>query len=386
MSVVHAARPSRPAGRTIDRSMLKVSMALWVLLVVAVPALGDQAGELPPRSGFDRPAASAVPVAGAVSRVGGDGIADAVAIPGLPFTDTGNTCGYADDLDAQCPSVASAPDVVYSLELPTSTMLDIDLCGSLYDSKVYVLDADLQVVACSDDYYWWWDDPCGQWNSRVEAVSIAGGATYYVVVDGYGTSCGDYELAVREYEPPCPVTCPPDAIAEGEPPLVDGYEDRYNGGCFADWDDPLTYVMRPHELGSSLFCGRSGYWWNNPSGWPDQPSFDIDWFEVFPASPDVMVTITVEAQFQARVAEITLGPAGCDDGWIHQEVEVMPCTPTTITALNSNPNRAIYWQITPRQRTTSVTEWDWVVEFANIQGGSVAIEAASWSSIKALFH
>src|SRR5438309_406972 len=48
---------------------------------------------------------------------GGDDIAHAVVIPSLPYTDSGNTCGFNDDYAFTCPgdpNGSPAPDVVYS--------------------------------------------------------------------------------------------------------------------------------------------------------------------------------------------------------------------------------------------------------------------------------
>jgi hypothetical protein len=41
-------------------------------------------------------------------------MADALPIAALPFDDSGNTCGFADDYLAECPYPGStAPDLVY---------------------------------------------------------------------------------------------------------------------------------------------------------------------------------------------------------------------------------------------------------------------------------
>ncbi len=87
-------------------------------------------------------------------RQGGDTIADAVAIPGIPFTTTGTTTGYIDDYDEACPYTGStSPDVVYTFTLAADQILDIDMLGSQYDTKIYLYDEALDLVACNDDYY-----------------------------------------------------------------------------------------------------------------------------------------------------------------------------------------------------------------------------------------
>ena len=70
--------------------------------------------------------------------VGGDTVDDAFPIPGLPFYDTGNNCGYEDDYDFMCPYGGWSPDVVYSFSPETDMAIDIDLCNSRYDTKLIV--------------------------------------------------------------------------------------------------------------------------------------------------------------------------------------------------------------------------------------------------------
>ncbi|OQY29591.1 MAG: hypothetical protein B6244_03080, partial [Candidatus Cloacimonetes bacterium 4572_55] len=84
----------------------------------------------------------------------GDTFENAFVIDALPFTDTGTTVGYINDYDEVCPySGSTSPDVVYEWTA-TEGIYNLDLCGSLYDTKLYVYAADqLTVVACNDDYH-----------------------------------------------------------------------------------------------------------------------------------------------------------------------------------------------------------------------------------------
>ena len=127
-------------------------------------------------------------------RVGGDTIGDATVIGALPFQDGGNTCGYTDDYDAVCPYTGSlSPDVVYELTTEGGTY-DFSLCddGTTYDTKLYLLDANLTEWACNDD-------SCPGFISELLNVELAAG-TYYVIVDGYSSGCGEYVLDVSEVE------------------------------------------------------------------------------------------------------------------------------------------------------------------------------------------
>ena len=135
---------------------------------------------------------------------GGETIETATAITALPFVDSGNTCAGANDYDAACPYPGSvSPDLVYACIPPVDMIVDIDLCESLYDTKVYVYASSPDsLVACNDDFW-----GCGHvdWESRIPELHLAGGVTYYVVVDGYGSACGDYALLVTGEPVPVPV-------------------------------------------------------------------------------------------------------------------------------------------------------------------------------------
>ena len=42
---------------------------------------------------------------------------------------------------------------------------------------------------------------------------------------------------------PCVIECPAGAELEGEPPLMDGYVDSWNGGCNSpEFDYPFQYL------------------------------------------------------------------------------------------------------------------------------------------------
>jgi len=127
---------------------------------------------------------------------GGDTIGDAFPIPFVPFSDQGTTCGYNDDYGGLCPYSSSAPDVVYSHIPPIDQTLSVSLCrGSDYDTRLFICDQELQIIACNDDacsspYYQYYV-------SRIDSVQFVAGNIYYIIVDGYGFgggNCGNYTL------------------------------------------------------------------------------------------------------------------------------------------------------------------------------------------------
>ena len=65
----------------------------------------------------------------------------------LPFSDEGTTIGFEDDYDEVCPYSGSlSPDVVYMMTSSGATY-DFSLCtNTAYDSKIYILDMEGNVV------------------------------------------------------------------------------------------------------------------------------------------------------------------------------------------------------------------------------------------------
>jgi len=125
-----------------------------LLMVVAISgtAIAQDLGiprELPAKN---TPAIHYIPPAEV--KQGGDTILDATVIPGLPYSDTGTTCGYTNDYEEVCPFEGSfSPDVVYSFTPGSDMLIDVDLCRSGYDTQTYIYDSSLSVIACNDDFY-----------------------------------------------------------------------------------------------------------------------------------------------------------------------------------------------------------------------------------------
>jgi hypothetical protein len=177
-----------------------LALALVLALVMAACAGASLAVDLGARQPA-KPAAAAIGSIPDPARQGGDTIADATLIPAIPFSDTGTTTGYNDDYDEICPFAGStSPDVVYAYTPAADLSLTVDMDGSAYDTKIYVYDQDLNLVACNDDYY-------PDYVSLLENEPLEGGVTYYLDIDGWGGDHGDYVLNVIEYVP-CVLECP----------------------------------------------------------------------------------------------------------------------------------------------------------------------------------
>ncbi len=221
-------------------------------------------------------------------RVGGDTCANATVITALPYSDTGETCSFVDDYDEVCPySGSTSPDVVYEYTPAADIVVDISLCndGTDYDTKLYVYEGGCPgtVVGCNDDACSTPQFPSA-YVSEITGLQLYAGVTYYIVVDGYGDSCGNYALTVAEGTPPPPgPQCQPDALFGQDATAPDGAwtagtsEVNVNGNNYLRYED---------------FSGVTGqicdiHWWGlslvNFGSWVEctdsNPQFEIKFYQ-----------------------------------------------------------------------------------------------------------
>lgn len=120
----------------------------------------------------------------------GDNCDSPLPLLSADFCVEGCTHIYEDDYNEACPfEVTGAPDVVYKYEPEFTEEVNIDLCASPYDTKIYIYEGSCgtynsgEAIYCNDDF-------CGVngWRSRLENVVFEAGETYYIVVDGYGSA------------------------------------------------------------------------------------------------------------------------------------------------------------------------------------------------------
>lgn len=304
-------------------------------------------------------------------RQGGDTIADAVLISELPYYNTGTTTGYTNDYDEACPYTDStAPDVVYEIIPPGDANLVIDMLGSTYDTKIYLYDEDLELVACNDDFY-------SDYVSKLEDIPVEAGARYYLVIDGYGEAHGDYVLNVVEYEP-CVLDCPSGAQLEGEPPLVDGYLDAYNGGCnFPEFGYPFQDLYGDDQ-GELVFYGVSGWYLTDGSN-----NRDTDWFVVNIGAGGV-VELTTDAELPTWVFHL---PLDCNQPSTIENIMVGACDPGAMTISGSPGSFAWLWigstTFTP---PSDVNAYNYVIHFSGLAPQPVTTQAATWTTVKSLFR
>lgn len=359
---------------------------LSIALLASVLVVADAEADLSPcNDRAAKPAAGGQP--GIVhDRLGGDTIADAVPIPSLPFTDSGTTCGAANDYDVVCPYEGSvAPDVVYSFTPALSGAISVDLCGSSYDTKVYVYDESLDLVACNDDYYG--GAPCGAYVSYIIYAEVVARLTYYIVVDGYGEDCGDYVLTVEPYEP-CVVICPPGAMLEGEPPLHDDYVDEHNGGCCGSEGDVAFQHLPGRSNGTLVLCARTGWFTYQGAHFRD-----TDWF-IARIGASGSIQIRGDAEYETYLFE--LGPQDCASVGVLQNVPIGRCAEGVLT-VTGEPGAEVWLWTGPTMFEApggfEGFEYDYVLWLEGLEPAGVTgvpeegpERAANWSSVKQLFR
>jgi len=312
---------------------------------------------------------------------GGDTFADAFPIDALPFTHTGTTAGYTDDYDEVCPYSGSiAPDVVYRLCLDHDAWVDIDMCGSAYDTKIYVYGAGMELVACNDDFYY--DDECGVYVSKLELVALAAGVKYFLVVDGYGEAAGDYQLLVEEQEP-CVLECPPYHQTEGEPDLVDDYADSWNGGCNSPaFGHPFQTIYGGYP--EAVFCGVAG--WYSYYGTPYR---DTDWF-VATVGFDGYLDITFDAEFETRLFE--LWPQDCATLEVRQSMTAGPCDDARLLTYDYAEGQPVWLWVgsaifeAPPQAPDNAYDYVLWIDGIWYQPQPAATERATWGAVKSLYR
>ncbi len=352
---------------------MRTLLTILIVAALAVPALALDFGRQAPVKGTP-----VVPENVPVLRQGGDTIADAFVIDALPFSDTGTTAGYTNDYDEVCPYTGStSPDVVYAYTPTATGAITADLCNSSYDTKVYVYDSSLALLACNDDFYF--GDPCFAYSSRVEDVAVSAGETYYIIVDGYGGSFGDYQLDVTMFSP-CALECPANGVPEGEPPIENGYVDVYNGGCGVH-PDPALQPIAGDLAGEAVLCGVSG-WYHSNAGASYR---DTDWFALT-MGPGGSIEVTGDAEQALYLFE--LYPQDCNDVAVVQNVTCGPCETAPLTLTGYAQGEVVWFWTGPTTfdppSGDAPQAYDYICWFTGLEP-AVATEPASWSTVKALF-
>lgn len=346
-----------------------------LLLAPALTAAGDPGAWSPQKPG--RPPVR--PVAATVARDGGETIDDAVVIPALPYEDSGQTTGAADDYEAFCPyEVDGSPDVVYAYTPDATGPVAIDLCGSDYDSKVFVFDDGMNVVACNDDFYIYEDEVCGSYASKIEYLELQAGATYYIVIDGYSGDAGNYQLAVATAAG-FDLDCTPGGRVEGEPPLDGSGDDAFNSGCTTG---SLQFQTITGGLDGILeICQASG--WNDASA---SIIVDTDWLAAT-VGPGGLLHCEFDADWT-----IDCRVYAADDCFFLDELAYARGgrgAPGVID-LAATPGTDVWMYFLPASMSPPILStpymFDYVVEVSGLEPAAAANEDLGWGAVKSLYR
>ena len=188
------------------------------------------------------------------------------------------------------------------------------------------------------------------------------------------------------YDPCIFAGCPDDAVPEGEPPLHDGYEDDFNGGCNSpEFDRPFQTIdwtndsdgVPPYD-GSAWLCGKSG-WFLSPEGHERR---DTDWFKVFVYETGMM-EFTVEPEYQCRIIYIT--PPVCDLT-IYYLQTIADCGAPGTLIFPVFEGQEVWLWVGPTTFSGPVTEFSYFMTVTNNTFETVPSEGMSWGRVKSLYR
>jgi len=299
-------------------------------------------------------------------REGGETFTAAVAISGLPYSDSGGTCNHVFDNQLTCVG-SPTPDVFYSF-IPTANMsINVSLCGSGFDTALGVFQGTTE-IGCNDDF-------CGL-QSEIDNIAVTAGQIYYIQVCGY-SSCGSYVINVTRNEP-CVITCPPGALLEGEPPCSDNYSDAYNGGCNST-PNVFQLICPQGATNDAIFCGMSGTYLYTGSSYRD-----TDWLKIY--GNNMTVSATVRAAFPVQFIFI-YGP-DCNN-LVYDITSGGICQDLTLSHYIATGAYAWIW-VGPSVFSGIPCETPYLLTLTGIgtgEGcGSTPTEKSSWGAIKNLYR
>lgn len=180
--------------------MQRTAALIVAVALSSLPALAvDKGPELPSYPPLAAPEGG-VPV--------NDACANAIAIPAIPAIVSGTTLGANLDPEAgaSCGTSISTGGVWYTVPVPANgSELTLSTCCSAfgsadYDSKISVFTGDCAQLNCIDGN----DDNCGNGVNvlsstvTIPQLNVTQGEVYHVLVHGFGSAQGNFQLSVFE--------------------------------------------------------------------------------------------------------------------------------------------------------------------------------------------
>jgi hypothetical protein len=109
---------------------------------------------------------------------------------------SGTTTGAGNDCDLE-----TSEEHIYAVDIPTAGTWVFSLCGSSYDTKLYV------GTTCCGQEVGYNDDDCYGRALQSEIIADVSAGMHYVAIEGYSGATGDYELDVHEFAVPTGACC-----------------------------------------------------------------------------------------------------------------------------------------------------------------------------------
>ena len=192
----------------------------------------------------------------------------------------GNTCNAGDDCNLR-----AGEDQIWQITIPEDGQWIFSLCNTVPSWDTYIY---LGTTSCQADIGFNDDGGAGCGLLSKITVTIPAGV-YYLDVEPYTAgTCNAYQLDVTEVQA-CVVTCPPNAIPEGEPDCYDGYVDNFNGGCNS------TPNIYSEVAAGQTICGTAGIYTTG-----GLQLRDTDWYH-FNVPQDTIVSVIGVAQFPLQM-------------------------------------------------------------------------------------
>ena len=238
---------------------------------------------------------------------------------------SGSTADATLDTDAPvCATDITAPGVWYSFTDDSGLVTDytVSLCDSDYDTKVTVYTGECGALVCETDN----DDSCGL---QSEATFQGdGNTTYYILVHGFGTATGNFNLTVD---------CTP--VPPANDMIANSIDVDEIGFPYTDVAVPMPAATT--EAGNPTGCnidGANGVWYNFVSNGDGEATASI----VDPAGTSV-VTFFEAPNENATETDLTLVNQGTNQ-----------CLPGTSTTITTTAGQAYYIFVVNTGGTTDI--------------------------------
>jgi len=154
----------------------------------------------------------------------------------------------------------TSDDIYYSFTLATAATIEISLCGTGFDTYMYLLNSGGGLITSNDD-----SGPlCAGLASSMRSSLAAG--TYYIVVEGYSSNAGNINTQISFPSPAGSITASTAAVCEGGPVTYTAtttsaygtfsmfqYQWDGTGGAWNDWATTNPYIWTSGWGGHTLY-------------------------------------------------------------------------------------------------------------------------------------